>query len=154
TLSADGRRLAFWVCENWRSAVEVHVWETATWSEAYRFTPPDRASAFAFTPDGRRLVVGHDDTTLSIWDRAKVERGLLGNAGNGRDGLWQQLASFDARIGLAAVYAFVDSPEAALPLLRAHFQPVDPGKLTALVADLGDDDYATRESAEKELAAF
>lgn len=54
---------------------QLRVTDADTGAERFRFDPEAEVSAFAFTPDGTRLVVAHTDTTLSVWDWASLSRG-------------------------------------------------------------------------------
>ncbi|WP_439621843.1 WD40 repeat domain-containing protein [Gemmata sp.] len=154
TFSPDGRRVAAvidgdrdWPREGRPGT--VRVWETATGSEAFRFDAPGGATGCAFTPDGTRLVVAHPDTTFSVWDYRALESRAVRAAGD----TWARLASRDARVGLAAVDALIADP-GALTLLRERFRQADAGRVAQLIAGLGDEDFATREAAERALAAL
>ncbi|VTU01130.1 wd-40 repeat : Predicted protein OS=Laccaria bicolor (strain S238N-H82 / ATCC MYA-4686) GN=LACBIDRAFT_299673 PE=4 SV=1: PD40 [Gemmataceae bacterium] len=154
TFSPDGRRVAAvidgdrdWPREGRPGT--VRVWETATGTEAFRFDPPGGATACAFTPDGTKLVAAHPDTTFSVWDY----RALESLAVRGEGDVWSRLASRDARVGLGAVDALVADP-GAVSLLRERFRQADAGRVARLIAELGDEDFATREAAERALAAL
>lgn len=69
----DGRRLAALVA----GSRLIRVSDSDTGAEVFRFDPRGEVSTFAFTPDGTRLVVAHADTTLTVWDWAKIERDNL-----------------------------------------------------------------------------
>ncbi|HUG70883.1 MAG TPA: WD40 repeat domain-containing protein [Pirellulaceae bacterium] len=66
-VSPDGNRLAAAGANNQEPTM---VWETATGRELYRFSTDFRSgiSGAAFTPDGRRLVVGTYGGQLAGWD--------------------------------------------------------------------------------------
>jgi hypothetical protein len=57
----------------------LHVWEAASLAEVFRVQLPEGVSSFAVPPDGRRLVLGHSDTSLTLhdwsWDTAAEPRG-------------------------------------------------------------------------------
>ncbi len=72
SFSPDGRRVAA-VVEVETGPSSVRVWETATAAEVARFEVPGGATACAFLPDGRRMVVAHPDTTFSVWDSAAFQ---------------------------------------------------------------------------------
>ncbi len=152
--SPDGRRLlavapdqVLWATQGYVGS--VRVWETATGGEAFRFDPPGGATGCAVTPDGKRLVVAHPDTTFSVWDYAALEARAVGAAAGAGD----RLASRDPKAGLAAVHALAADP-AAVAVLRDRFRPADPARVAQLIAELGDDEYRTREAAERALAAL
>ena len=152
TFSPCGRWLAFHV-ERPGGVFEVRVWEVATLTEAWRFTPAE-ATAFAFHPDARRLVVGHADSTVSVWDRPTIEGSTAGPR-LPRDDLPAALADANPKTGLAAIHALLaESPPAAVAFLRDQFRPLDRAKAADLIAALDDDDFGTREEATKELATL
>jgi hypothetical protein len=154
TFSPDGRRLAAVVTEEKYSprpgqAGSIRIWETASGSEAFRFDPPGGVTGCAFTPDGKRLVVAHPDTTFSVWDYPALESRAVRSPGD----VWERLATRDGKAGLGAIDALVADP-AAVAYLRDRFRPADAKRVTRLIEELGDEDFATREAAEKGLAAL
>ncbi|HUR52686.1 MAG TPA: hypothetical protein VMZ71_01020, partial [Gemmataceae bacterium] len=146
--SHDGRRLAAVVREKGAPG-SVRVWETASGAEAFRFDPPGGATGCGLTPDGKRLVVAHPDTTFSVWDFPAVESRGVRPGGHS----WDRLGNREASVGLGAVHALVADPD-AVAHLKAWFAPPDAATVTRLVADLDADDFATREEASKGLAAL
>ena len=64
--SPDGRSVAIATAGGWGPA--IHIFECVTWAERHNWFLPTRASALAFTPDGRTLASGHTDTTILLWD--------------------------------------------------------------------------------------
>jgi WD40 repeat protein len=66
--SADGATFAVAV-EKPRPA--VRLWEAATGAEKPAIAVPVRASALAFTPEGRHLITALDDTTALVWELKK-----------------------------------------------------------------------------------
>jgi WD40 repeat protein len=149
SFSPDGRRVAAaFRGEDGKSS--VRVWEAASAAELARLDVPGGASGCAFTPDGRRLVVAHPDTTFSVWDYAALEAKAL--APKTADA-WADLASPDPKVGLAAVRDLAADPD-AVRLLREKFTAPDPARLAKLVAELDAPAFAAREAASKELAAL
>jgi hypothetical protein len=147
--SPDGRQFAFTISDE-GVHTELRVWETATLTEVYRLVPDGGLTGFAFTPDGRRLVVGHPDTTLTVWDLDAVERRALSPITGDP---WDQLASPDPKVGLAAVRQLAADPATALTLFRKRFAVPEPVELRRLIADLDDPRFPVRDAASKELAA-
>ncbi len=146
--SPDGRRLATAdVAQNGERS--IRIWETVSGSELVRLTPANGASGCAFTPDGKRLVVANTDTTFGVWDYSRLEaRSLTPIAGDN----WELLIHPDAKVGLAVVDALVADPATGLSLLKARLRPFDPVRLKDLIAELSDEDFATRERAGEDLA--
>jgi hypothetical protein len=154
SFSPDGRRLAAVEAGEIYSAQpgrkgSIRVWETASGAEVFWFDPPGGATGCAFTPDGKRLVVAHPDTTFSVWDYAALESRAVRSPGDA----WTRLASRDAKVGLGAIDSLAADP-AAVEYLRDRFQPADAELVARLIADLDDEDFATRDAAEKKLAAL
>jgi hypothetical protein len=148
TFAPDGRYMAGRVPAP-DGGVEWCVWETATGEEVYRFRPARGIEGFAFTPDGRRLVVSHADTTLSVWDRAALEARLLGPVPHGAE--WAWLGIRDAKRAHAAVRALAADPERALAQLSATYSAPDAAVTDRLIADLCDEDFRVRERAQQAL---
>ncbi len=138
----------------------VHLWELATGGERLTLHGhlPGSVRAALFTPDQRFLLTGGDDSQVLQWD-------LTGRA---RDGvwrttrhepkrqaeLWSQLASADAAVANGAIWELAADPAGTVSFLQARLKPVTgPAErdLADLVAQLGADDFATRQSAHARL---
>ena len=149
--SPDGRRLASAVRAK-DGATELCVWETASAAEVFRFRPARGVAGCAFTPDGRRLVIAHSDTTLGVWDWAAVEARQLGDVPAGT--AWRELANRDAKQAHAALRTLAAHPDRALAVLAPAFAPPSAAELNPLLAALGGDDFTARENAQRALAAL
>jgi hypothetical protein len=111
----------------------------------------------AFFPHGRSIVTGSADTTALVWDLTggafKKQQNRL--ADNDQQDLWERLATAKAADAWHAVWALATVPEAAVPLLEKHLQPV-PDVRAELVAswltDLDSESFAVREQATRALA--
>jgi WD40 repeat protein len=147
--SPDGRMLALREI----GAGTVVLVETATGAERRRLKGHNGSlSAFAISPGGRTLVTGGDDSTALVWDLFAPPRRRPAVS----DALWQALESPDARHAFDAMATLVASPREAVALLAGELlpaEPVDPGRLARLIADLDSDDFATRETASADLEA-
>jgi WD40 repeat protein len=110
----------------------------------------------AFSRDGSRLA-GVDNATALIWDvgdvvgrppekRAKVSTEDL-------EAWCRSLSSTDARAGYRAVWKLVAAGDDAVAVLKRQLRPArtDAKQIARWVADLDDDDFATREKAALEL---
>jgi WD40 repeat protein len=149
--SPDGRFLAAAVTAP-DGASELCVWETASEGEVYRFRPSRGVSGVAFSPDGRRLVIAHTDTTLSVWDRAGLEARRCGNVPVGAE--WDWLGSRDAKRAHAAVAALVADPKRALAALAPALAPPDAATINRLFAELGGEEFRVRERAGRAITAL
>jgi WD40 repeat protein len=110
----------------------------------------------AFSRGGSRLA-GVDNATALIWDvsdvvgrspekRTKVEARELED--------WcRSLSSTDARAGYRAMWKLAAARDDAVAVLKGQLRPAqtDAGQIARWIADLDDDDFATREKASLEL---
>jgi RNA polymerase sigma factor (sigma-70 family) len=141
----DGRTLA-------TASVDgtVRLWEVATWKVRAEFRGHrDRVTALAFGPDGR-LFAGGLDTVVLRWDvrppHAAAKRTLAD--------AWEALTDADGKAGFQAQGRFLAEPGKAVEWFTARLIPVsppDPSRMKALIADLDNDDFATRERAMADL---
>jgi WD40 repeat protein len=151
-LAPDGRTLAV--------AYQNHalaVLDIATGRERLRLAGSGVAvTELQFTPDGGRLLGGHDDGTTLVWDVAAATRRPVAAAATPQqlDGWWADLAG-DAARAHAAVWALAAVPDQAVPLLAERVKPdtgVPADRIAALIADLDSPRFAVREAARKALA--
>jgi RNA polymerase sigma factor (sigma-70 family) len=124
----------------------IRVWEVATWTVRAEFRGHrDGVTALAFGPDSR-LFTGGLDTTVLGWDVRPPRdpaRGTLAEA-------WDALADAGGKAGFPAEGRFLAEPGQAVEWFADRVTPVhppDPARVKALVADLGADDFVTRERA-------
>jgi RNA polymerase sigma factor (sigma-70 family) len=140
----DGRTLATASADG-----VVRLWETATWKVRAEFRGHrDGITALAFGPDGR-LFTGGLDTTVLGWDvrPPREAKGTLAEA-------WDSLAQSDAKKGFQAQGRFLAEPDKAVEWIASRVAPVerpDPARVKALIADLDDEDFTTRERATADL---
>src|SRR5205823_7509712 len=121
SFTPDGRVLA--TCGS--SDTFPRLWDLATGKELPPL-PGHRGwvGALEFSPDGRRLLTGSQDTTAIVWDvsdcqGARVSRSL------DRQELarhWERLASLDSAVAYPAIWALTDGGDAATALLRQCFR--------------------------------
>jgi WD40 repeat protein len=162
-LSPDGRVLAA------AGADVLRFWEVASgkeilrirWPGGFRGSPSDSfVKCLAFTPDGRALATGHEDSTVVVWDiapglrRAEAVKELSPTE---LDQAWGDLAAEDAGKAYRAVWALVAAPAQAAPFLTDHLppeRPPDPNRLRRLLADLDSEEFTVRNTAATELAGL
>ena len=111
----------------------------------------------AFSADGRRLISGGHDCAAVVWDVT------LASAASPRretdaEKLWRTAASGEAKAAYTALADLAASPDKAVEILRKHLKPAPAGPTAAILDrifdDLGDDEFATREKATKELTEY
>ncbi|HET6575128.1 MAG TPA: sigma factor-like helix-turn-helix DNA-binding protein, partial [Fimbriiglobus sp.] len=136
---------------------DIALWELASGKRVRRFGVGGgritRPGAIAFTPDGRRLVTGHDDCTALVWDLTGTGRASVASA-NQLKTWWDALAGADAGAAYRAGWELSDRPGQAVALLRERLKPVRPTPaetVNALVRRLDATAFADREAAERAL---
>jgi WD40 repeat protein len=151
-ISPDGRSV---ICTG--NDGVIHIYETATGKIRRSLARHrDYISGLAVTTDGRRLVTASNDLTALVWDislagfRPKNAEGSLA-----RDRLWAELLAPDAKSPYAAMAILAADPRAAVTLIRDRVKPIASAPtgatLDRLVAELGDDEFAVRDRAAREL---
>jgi RNA polymerase sigma factor (sigma-70 family) len=144
----DGRTLAAASADG-----TIRLWEVATWKVRAEFRGHrDRVTALAFGPDGR-LFTGGLDTVVLGWD-TRPQRDAPGGT---LAAAWEALAGADGKAGFAAQGRFLAEPARAVEWIAARISPAsqpDLARVKALVADLDNEEFATRERASAELKEF
>jgi hypothetical protein len=115
-------------------------------------------NCLAFTPDGRSLLTGGEDTTILVWDVAQVtsqDRSRTSRpSAKELETLWERLASTRGTEAGEAMTRLEAVAGQAVPFLRGRLRPAPPIKaegVKQLVAALEDQRYAVRKQAEGEL---
>jgi WD40 repeat protein len=151
-LSPDGRTVAV-ACDG----AGIRVWEVASGSERFVFHQEGGITDLAFAPDGRTLAAASTLAPIYLWDLTGDLDGALTWDPDAADTVWNELGSPDGAKAFAAIRRLRANPAAPLALLRARAKgPAVPGpaELKQLFADLGDDDFPTREKATAALAGY
>ena len=136
----------------------IRRWDTATGRELYPLGQGQhRLLCLAFSPNGRTLASGGWDTSVLIWDAAGLGRKPAAPAGGltppELDRLWADLAAEDTTKAYRAAWILVQAPEQTVSLLKAHLRPVtvDTQRVTRLIGELDDEQFAVRDRATREL---
>jgi WD40 repeat protein len=118
-------------------------------------TPHGRLHCLAFTPDGRSLVTGGDDTMILVWDVARLIKATQSMPSSKElEPFWDRLASAKGTEAGEAMARLEAVPGEAVPFLRGRVRPaapVDAERVKQLLAALEDKRYAVRKQAEGEL---
>jgi hypothetical protein len=130
----------------------IRLWEAATGMEILAIDGNrSRIWSAAFSPDGRRLAAGLDNTTILVWD---VESLAVPDAvARSAPGvLWDELACNDASRSFAAGIVLRREGDNAVPFIRNRLKQEDaPRRIREALASLDHDLFAVREKAEQEL---
>src|SRR5262249_32595872 len=138
---------------------EIRVWDLATGKEIHRFGKHrDAIASIAFSPDGKLLASGSYDTTVLLWDMtsvaAKARLEVAAPSAKELEFLWTDLVGNDAARAYRAGWTLASAPEQALTLLTEKLQPVgeaDAKRMTRLISDLDDANFAVRQTATQAL---
>ena len=137
-------------------SLEIVLWDLRRAEELQRIKSFDaEVVGMAFSPDGKRLISGHSDSTLLVWKVKKSAKVRRLDA-KGITQAWADLASAP-RKAFAARGSLADSPDEAVALLKKRLGPVRPAdadQFASLLADLDSDSFAVREKAKKGLEAL
>jgi RNA polymerase sigma factor (sigma-70 family) len=153
--SPDGRTLLIGKSETERG---LRLYDLATGKEMCRFHGHRGFySAAVFAPDGRRLLTASDDSSLVVWDVARLcpkgrpEPEKL--AQQDLEPAWRELLDEDGTQVYRTIWRLA-ADGASVSLLQKHLKPVpavDAKQLARLLADLDSDDFSVRQKAASDL---
>lgn len=145
-LAPGGRSLAY------RDGKAVRLWELAAAADRLSLDLSQEPAGLAFAPDGRSLVVALGNGA-AVYDLGRLVRPLPASDPNA---LWAALSGADPTLAYRAVHTLAADPGRAVPLLRdrLHAWPDLDARIGDLVRQLGDDSFAARERAGRDLEAI
>ena len=120
----------------------IVLFETATARQIRRFTGHAKTiTSLAFSPDGRTLLSGSEDTTVLLWDitRPPLLKKAAADDPKAWEKSWQDLADADPAIAHQAMRRLLAAPDRAIALCREKLGPMperDPQDLPKLIAAL------------------
>jgi WD40 repeat protein len=153
-LSADGKILA-----TGGENGTIHLWEIATGGEICSLEGQEGPiRQLAFEPHGTRLGSVSDDGTALLWNLLGLPKATsFAEQGASLSRAWRNLGNKDSALGYAAFSTLVASQEKAVRLLCRELKPeavIEAARVSKLLADLGDSDFAVRENAHRALAGI
>jgi RNA polymerase sigma factor (sigma-70 family) len=143
----------------------ITLWNLAAKKPVARHKSPGRfvgsyggsfASSLAVKPDGT-VMTGHSDTTALVWRLAAPVRQPRDLGEQDLLAAWNALAGAEAGKAFAAAAALADSGNGAVKFLCTRLKPVAAPadeQMRKLIAQLGAEEFADREAAERELRAL
>jgi WD domain, G-beta repeat len=139
----------------------VRLWDLATGKQLTSFEGlQSEVRVVAFSPDGAFLAAALADSTILVWPVPETLRRPRLSVRNltvdELERLWADLGG-DAAVGYRAVRSLAGSPTQAIHYLRRRLQPVKPAdgkQVAASIAELGSDQFDTRETAARDLERF
>jgi WD40 repeat protein len=136
-----------------RTAYTLRVWDSATAVAVAKF-PVEDATVVAFSADGRTLAAARDKGDVLAWDVLAQVDGAPAHTPKELEALWADLAGDDTVGAFRARRALTLTGDKAVAFLAERVKPAaeaDADKVREHVARMSDDDFATREVAQKAL---
>jgi RNA polymerase sigma factor (sigma-70 family) len=136
----------------------LRFWDVLTGKELGAFQGHQGyIKSIAFSPDGKQVVTGSEDTTALIWDVSglpSAQPAVVDLTNEEAQTLWSRLLTDDAAEACGIMGQLASAPRQILPILRKHLQPVgtvDAQQVSRLLADLDSDHFNVREKASAAL---
>jgi RNA polymerase sigma factor (sigma-70 family) len=129
----------------------IRIWELATGRERFRITGHRGRTDAYFSPDSALIAGWSYEAPVLIWDLYGISRPA---EPFDAEVAWQALKDDDAARSFTAMRRLCAAPERAVKLLRQKLKPVEKVEVEAIhkwIRDLDNDDFKTREAAQKSL---
>jgi RNA polymerase sigma factor (sigma-70 family) len=143
-----------------KDADKVRIQDALTGARLHTLTGHRGAVvSLAFSPDGRLLASGSNDTSILLWDATRLPRASLPKTvqpdAKKLASLWSDLKGSDVGKAYLGMKDLLGAPRQAAQLIGKHLRPVileDAKGVERLIADLDSNDFDTREKASRALA--
>jgi WD40 repeat protein len=133
----------------------IFVWDVHRGEMLGSFTGhDDTITGLVFTADERALVSASADSTMLVWDIARLATTKPTLQAGNVETAWRTLLGDDARAAYEAIRALASSPDGAVGLLARHLEPAAPigaKRIAACLRDLDSDEFAVRQRATRDL---
>lgn len=129
----------------------IRIWELATGQERFRITGHRGPAAAHFSPDSALVAGWSNEAPILIWNVYGISHSA---EPFDSEKAWQALKDGNAARSFAAMRRLRAAPEQAVKLLRQKLKPVEKVEAETIrkwIRELDDDDFATREAAQKSL---
>jgi WD40 repeat protein len=153
-LAPDGRVLAL----ARKGAKDIELWETASGTRRGALTGHDGpVVSLSFSPDGKHVASGSEDTTILVWDMHRPLRPVRLAGRLTRKELaahWDILSQPDAEKADQAIWTMVAASGDAIPFLKERLRPArhhGAGRLKRLLEDLDSPYFKRRSAANAEI---
>jgi RNA polymerase sigma factor (sigma-70 family) len=141
------------------SRPRVHLWDILANKELPPLEAhPGAITALSFSPDGKLLATGGNDTTVLLWDATRFKPSRPAEVKRNPEqleSLWADLDCEDAVKAYYAIRTLAAAPKSSVAFLKQRLQPVNPAEAkqaAGLIDDLDSDQFAVREKAMQQLA--
>ncbi len=140
------------------SPPRVHLWDVVAEKELPSLEGHRGAiTSLSFSPDGKLLATGGNDTTVLLWDATRFRTKRPAEVQLRREqleSLWSDLGDDEAAKAYRVIRTLAAAPKSSVDFLKKKLRPIAPAdakQVARLLADLDSDQFASREKAMREL---